>query len=191
ERLIADKPEHLIGHSGPPLAPDNPWGFVVNPPAQRFNLGELNNLKVRRGTLTEEERYHINDHIVQTIIMLEALPFPKTLKRVPEWAGGHHEKMDGTGYPKGLSRQQMSIPARMMAIADIFEALTAVDRPYKKGKTLSQSFTIMAHMRDADHIDPDVFELFLKSAVYREYAERFLAPEQIDAIDPAKFLRPA
>ncbi len=97
ETVLADKPEHIVAHDGPPLAPDNPWGFIVKPPAQKFNLGELYNLAIRRGTLTEEERYHINDHIVQTIIMLEALPFPKNLRRVPEWAGGHHEKMDGTG----------------------------------------------------------------------------------------------
>jgi len=188
ERLIADKPEHIVPHDTPPLAPDNPWGFAVAPPVHKFNLGELHNLKVRRGTLTEEERYHINDHIVQTIIMLEALPYPKTLRRVPEWAGGHHEKMDGTGYPRGLTRNEMSVPARIMAIADIFEALTARDRPYKTPKKLSECIAIMAQMRDDDHVDPDLFALFLTSGVYRRYAEAFLLPEQIDAIDITRYL---
>ncbi|HXQ53403.1 MAG TPA: HD domain-containing phosphohydrolase [Stellaceae bacterium] len=188
ETLIADKPEHIVAHDGPPLAADNPWGFIVKPPAQKFNLGELHNLKVRRGTLTDEERYHINDHIVQTIIMLEALPFPKTLRRVPEWAGGHHEKMDGTGYPRGLKREQMSVPARIMAIADIFEALTARDRPYKTPKKLSECVAIMARMSEDKHIDPELFALFLASGVYRRYAEAFLLPEQIDEVDIARFL---
>ncbi len=188
EHLLADKPEHIVPHDGPPLAADNPWGFIVKPPAQKFNLGEVYNLIIRRGTLTEEERYHINDHIVQTIIMLEALPFPKNLRRVPEWAGGHHEKMNGTGYPKGLKREQMSVPARIMAIADIFEALTARDRPYKTPKKLSECIAIMAKMSQDSHIDPELFALFLKSGVYRRYAETFLLPEQIDEVEIERFL---
>ena len=189
EPLSADKPEHIVPHdAAAACAADNPWGFIVKPPAQKFNLGELHNLAIRRGTLTEEERYHINDHIVQTIIMLEALPFPKTLRRVPEWAGGHHEKMDGTGYPRGLKREQMSIPARIMAIADIFEALTARDRPYKTPKKLSECVAIMARMSEDEHIDPDLFALFLDSGVYRRYAEAFLLPEQIDEVDLEAFL---
>ena len=185
---------HIIAHDTAPLAPDNPWGFILKPPAHKANLGEIYNLSIRRGTLTDEERYHINDHIVQTIIMLEALPFPKHLRRVPEWAGGHHEKMDGTGYPRGLKRDQMSIPARIMMIADIFEALTARDRPYKARKTLSECIDIMARMSRDQHIDPDLFELFLTSGVYRDYADIFLLPEQIDEVDVANYLdacRPA
>jgi len=120
--------------------------------------------------------------------MLSRLPFPNHLKRVPEIAGGHHETMDGRGYPKRLTRDEMSIEARMMAIADIFEALTAVDRPYKKGKTLSESVTIMARMARDHHVDPDLFALFLTSGVYRRYAERFLKPNQIDAVDVARVL---
>jgi HD-GYP domain-containing protein (c-di-GMP phosphodiesterase class II) len=194
EHLLADKPAHIIPHDSPPLAPDNPWGFVIRPPAHKANLGEVYNLSIRRGTLTEEERYHINDHIVQTIIMLEALPYPKNLRRVPEWAGGHHEKMDGTGYPRGLKRDEMSVPARIMMIADIFEALTARDRPYKARKKLSECVDIMARMSREHHIDPDLFELFLSSGVFRQYAERFLLPEQIDEVDVAAYLaagRPA
>ncbi len=188
EHLLADKPEHIVPHDGPPLAADNPWGFIVKPPAQKFNLGEVYNLAIRRGTLTDEERYHINDHIVQTIIMLEALPFPKNLRRVPEWAGGHHEKMNGTGYPKGLKREQMSVPARIMAIADIFEALTARDRPYKTPKKLSECIAIMAKMAKDAHIDSELFSLFLKSGVYRRYAQAFLVPEQIDEVEIEQFL---
>jgi HD-GYP domain-containing protein (c-di-GMP phosphodiesterase class II) len=188
EHLLADKPEHIVPHDGPPLAADNPWGFIVKPPEQKFNLGEVYNLAIRRGTLTEEERYHINDHIVQTIIMLEALPFPKNLRRVAEWAGGHHEKMNGTGYPKGLTREQMSVPARIMAIADIFEALTARDRPYKTPKKLSECIAIMAKMAKDQHIDADLFALFLTSGVYRRYAETFLLPEQIDTVEIGEFL---
>ena len=188
EHLLADKPSHLIAHDGPPLAPDNPWGFVVKPPAYKANLGEVYNLSIRRGTLNDEERYHINDHIVQTIIMLEALPYPKHLRRVPEWAGGHHEKMDGTGYPRGLKRDQMSVPARIMMIADIFEALTARDRPYKARKMLSECIDIMARMSGEGHIDPDLFALFLNSGVYRDYADIFMLPDQIDEVDIARYL---
>ena len=126
--------------------------------------------------------------MVQTIIMLEQLPFPKHLKRVPEYAGGHHETLIGTGYPKRLTKEDMSLPARCMAIADIFEALTAADRPYKKAKKLSESLRIMSFMRNDQHIDPDLFALFLKAGVYREYAERFLDPGQIDEVDIARYL---
>jgi HD-GYP domain-containing protein (c-di-GMP phosphodiesterase class II) len=153
-----------------------------------YNKGEVYNLSVGRGTLSEEERYKINEHIVQTLIMLSALPFPKHLRQVPEIAGGHHEKMDGTGYPKGLVREQMSPLARMMAIADIFEALTAVDRPYKKGKTLSEAVKIMSFMKKDHHVDPDLFDLFLTSGVYLEYARQFMKPEQIDAVDPSVYV---
>ncbi len=189
EALIADKPQHLLAHFQQQIADDNELGFKIKPPAYRFNLGELHNLSIRAGTLTPEDRYHINDHIVQTVIMLEALPFPNNLKRVPEWASNHHEKMDGTGYPRGLVREQMSVPARMMAIADIFEALTASDRPYKPQKTLSEAIKIMSFMVKDQHIDPDLFELFLTSKIYLKYAEKFLSPNQIDDVDVARYLR--
>jgi HD-GYP domain-containing protein (c-di-GMP phosphodiesterase class II) len=144
---------------------------------------EVYNLSIRRGTLNNEERKIINDHIVVTIDMLEKLPFPPHLERVPEYAGGHHEKMDGTGYPRGLTREQMSTPARMMAIADIFEALTAQDRPYKSGKKLSDAMKIMGMMKADNHIDPELFDLFVKAGVYKDYAQRFLPPELIDTVD--------
>ncbi len=189
EPLIADKPEHVFDRREQDrIAPDNEWGFRMEVPERLYNRGELYNLSVSRGTLSEEERYKINEHIVQTLIMLSQLPFPKHLRQVPEIAGGHHEKMDGTGYPKRLLRDEMSVQARMMAIADIFEALTAVDRPYKKGKTLSEAIRIMSLMQKDAHIDPDLFALFLRSGVYLDYAERFMRPEQIDEVDIERYL---
>jgi HD-GYP domain-containing protein (c-di-GMP phosphodiesterase class II) len=192
EPLLADKPEHRF-ERGPQdrIETDNRWGFRLKVPELLYHRGELHNLCIGRGTLTDEERYKINEHIVQTIVMLSRLPFPKPLRRVPEIAGGHHEKMDGNGYPKRLRREQMSVPARMMAIADIFEALTAIDRPYKLGKTLSEALRIMARMSQDQHIDPELFELFLRAGVYRQYAERFLRPEQIDAVHIEDHLTPA
>jgi HD-GYP domain-containing protein (c-di-GMP phosphodiesterase class II) len=142
---------------------------------------------VARGTLAEEERYKINEHIVQTLIMLSQLPFPKHLRNVPEIAAGHHEKMDGTGYPRRLTRDEMSPLARMMAIADIFEALTAVDRPYKKGKKLSEAIKIMSFMKRTAH-RPRSVRSFLRAGVYREYAARFMQPELIDEVDISAYV---
>ena len=177
EPLLADRPDHVIARTGANLlSPDNPWGFKMEIPEFQYNRGEIYNLSVGRGTLTEEDRYVINHHIVQTILMLSELPFPRHLKQIPEIAGGHHEKMNGTGYPKGLCREEMSPVARMMAVADIFEALTAADRPYKKPKSLSESIRIMHALAQEGHIDPDLFDLFLTSGVYLRYAERFLKP---------------
>ena len=128
----------------------------------------------------------INNHISVTIKMLESLPFPKHLLNVPEFAGGHHERMDGKGYPRGLTRDQMSVQARCMGIADIFEALTAKDRPYKDGKKLSEALRIMGFMKKEGHIDPDLFHIFVKEKLYLKYAQEFLDPNQIDEVDPAK-----
>ncbi|WP_411871577.1 HD domain-containing phosphohydrolase [Vulcanococcus limneticus] len=189
EPLLADRPDHrLERHHSDRLGPDNPWGFTLQPTEWLYDRGELHNLSISRGTLTPEERYKINEHIVHTIRMLSALPFPRHLRDVPELAGGHHETLVGTGYPKGLRKDQMSEVARMMAIADIFEALTSSDRPYKQAKTLSQALKIMAFMKRDQHIDPDLFALFVSSGVYRRYAERFLQPDQIDAVDEAALL---
>jgi hypothetical protein len=144
---------------------------------------EVMNLSIRRGTLNASEREIINNHIVSTIRMLEALPWPPHLRRVPEYAGGHHERMDGKGYPRGLTREQMSIQARVMGIADVFEALTASDRPYKAPKTLSESLQILGRMKQDQHIDPDLFDVFVRERVYLDYARRFLDASQIDRID--------
>ncbi|MBC8008443.1 MAG: HD domain-containing protein, partial [Prolixibacteraceae bacterium] len=144
---------------------------------------ERDNLNIPYGTLLPRERRIINQHIDATIKMLEALPWPRHLKNVPEYAGGHHERMDGKGYPRGLTRDEMSIQARTMGIADIFEALTAKDRPYKPGKTLSESLEILGKFRQNGHIDPDLFDVFVREKVYLKYAEQFLDPVQIDRVD--------
>ncbi len=162
------------------------WTDISGHEANFLSEDELKNLTIRAGTLTADERQIINHHIVATIKMLEALPWPKHLKNVPEYAGGHHERMDGKGYPKGLSREQMSVQARVMGIADIFEALTAKDRPYKKGKTLSESLQILGKMRLGGHVDPDLFDVFVRKKVYRRYADLFLDTEQIDEVDESK-----
>jgi HD-GYP domain-containing protein (c-di-GMP phosphodiesterase class II) len=144
---------------------------------------EVRNLTIRSGTLTADERQVINHHIEVTIQMLESLPWPRHLKNVPEYAGGHHERMDGKGYPRGLKREQMSVQARCMGIADIFEALTAKDRPYKKGKTLTESLTILGKFKLNGHIDPDLFDIFMWEKVYEKYARQFLDPDQVDEVD--------
>ena len=162
------------------------WTDISGHEANFLSEDELKNLTIRAGTLTADERQIINHHIVATIKMLEALPWPKHLKNVPEYAGGHHERMDGKGYPKGLTREQMSVQARVMGIADIFEALTAKDRPYKKGKTLSESLQILGKMRLGGHVDPDLFDVFVRKKVYRRYAELFLDKEQIDEVDESR-----
>ena len=144
---------------------------------------EVTNLTIRSGTLTADERQIINHHIEVTIQMLESLPWPRHLKNVPEYAGGHHERMDGRGYPRGLKREQMSVPARIMGIADIFEALTAGDRPYKKGKTITEALIILGKFRLNGHIDPDLFDVFVREKVWLKFAQEFLDPEQVDDVD--------
>jgi HD-GYP domain-containing protein (c-di-GMP phosphodiesterase class II) len=162
------------------------WRDASGQEADFLTEDEVTNLTIRAGTLTEEERKIINHHIVATIRMLEALPWPRHLANVPEYAGGHHERMDGRGYPRGLTREQMSVQARCMGIADIFEALTAKDRPYKKGKSLSESLEILGRMAQTGHVDPDLFDVFVRKGVYRKYAEMFLDREQIDAVDVSR-----
>jgi len=190
EPILADRIDHIIEHDAVVHSadPNNPYGFKIEVPEHKYNLGEVYNLCIGRGTLTEEERFKINDHIVQTIVMLDSLPFPKHLERVPEIAGGHHEKMDGTGYPKRLKGEEMSIPAKVMAIADVFEALTAADRPYKAPKKLSDSIKIMSFMVKDQHLDPDLFKLFLESGVYQDYADKYLLPSQVDEVDIGAYL---
>ena len=153
-----------------------------------LDTDDIRNLQIPKGTLLPEEREIINDHIVITIDMLEKLPYPKKLRNIPEFAGGHHEKLDGTGYPKGLTGDQMSVQAKIMAIADIFEALTAADRPYKDGKKLSQAIRIMGLMKKDCEIDKELFEIFVKKGVYKLYAEKYLNKSQLDKVDEKKVL---
>jgi response regulator RpfG family c-di-GMP phosphodiesterase len=168
------------------IARDFRWNAPDGKERDLLSEEEVMNLSIRAGTLNAEERQIINNHIVMTVKMLESLPWPKHLQNVPEYAGGHHETMDGRGYPKGLRGEQMSVQARMMAIADIFEALTAKDRPYKKGKTLSESLHILGGFRQRNHIDPDLFNVFIREKVYLDYARKFMDPAQIDDVDAGK-----
>jgi len=188
EHLLDDKPEHIIKRENFDHEMYEREGFKLEVPEHLYNNGELHNLCIERGTLTPEERYKINEHIIVSIKMLERIPFPDNLSNIPEYAGTHHETLIGTGYPRKLTKSELSIPARIMAIADIFEALTASDRPYKKAKTLSASIKIMSFMVKDQHIDADLFELFLTSGVYKVYAEKYLKPEQIDGVDINSYL---
>lgn len=188
ERLLTDKAEHIEawGDRRPAVEadhPDNIWGFDMELPEQAFNKGELYNLSVQRGTLTEEERFVIKDHMVQTIKMLSSLPFPDEYKNVPSIAGNHHEQLNGTGYPRQLDHTQLTVQDRILAIADVFEALTASDRPYKAGHTISKSLSILASMVKNGHLDGNLFKLFVTSETYLTYAKTFLKPEQIDTVD--------
>ena len=187
EQLLSDKSHHIV-QRGASAALDPRHGFKVKVPENLYNFGELYNLSIARGTLTEEERFKINDHIIQTIVMLDGLPLPKHLKRVPEYAGTHHETLIGNGYPRKLTLDQLSVPSRIMAIADIFEALTASDRPYKKAKSLSESVKILSFFKKDQHVDPHLFDLFLTSGVYKRYGERYLQPEQLDEVDITRYL---
>ncbi len=189
EHLLADKPIHQITRPGGRLPYDaEAHGIKIDVPELMFDQGELYNLKIARGTLTNEERFKIQEHVIQTIVMLENLPFPKELSQVVSIAGCHHETMIGTGYPRKKAADEMSTKAKILAIADIFEALTAADRPYKQAKTLSQALKILSFMRNDQHIDAELFDLFLTSGVYAEYAKWNLKPEQLDKVDISQYL---
>lgn len=188
EKLLDDKAFHVISRAPLRSDPYKDYDFKVEMPEHLYNQGEVYNLCVQRGTLTTEERFKINEHVMQTIVMLEKLPLPSHLKRVPEYAGTHHETMIGSGYPRKLDEDDLSIPARIMAIADVFEALTASDRPYKKAKSLSEAVKILSFFKKDGHIDPVLFDLFLTSGVYRSYGEKFLLEEQVDEVDIGQYL---
>lgn len=188
EPMLADKEEHIIYRDNKNRRPEY-YDFKVPEPTLLYNRGEIYNLSIRRGTLTEEDRYKINEHIMQTIVMLKKLPFPRTMANVPTIAGGHHERMDGKGYPYQLTYKQMSIPVRMMAIADVFEALTAADRPYKPGKLLSEALNIMVNMVNENHLDRELFILFLQSGIWYEYATTHLQADKVDIIDVSVLLQ--
>lgn len=187
EPILADKEEHVVYRDTKSHLPES-YQFRLREPEYLYNYGEIYNLSIRRGTLTDEERYKINEHIMQTIIMLKKLPFPRTMANVPVIAGGHHERMDGKGYPYQLREEQMSIPVRMMAIADVFEALTAADRPYKPGKRLSEALNIMVMMVNENHLNRDLFILFLQSGVWKTYSTDFLQGANVDEVDVRKLL---
>jgi HD-GYP domain-containing protein (c-di-GMP phosphodiesterase class II) len=188
ENLLSDKTNHIVQRKNFNHEKYESQGFKLPVPEHLYNYGEVYNLCIERGTLSPEERYKINEHVIMSIKMLEKIPFPESMKNIPEYAGTHHETLIGTGYPRKLLKSELSIPARIMAIADIFEALTASDRPYKKAKTLSESIKIMGFMVKDQHIDADLFNLFLSSGVYKKYADRYLQAEQIDDVDISGYL---
>jgi HD-GYP domain-containing protein (c-di-GMP phosphodiesterase class II)/ABC-type amino acid transport substrate-binding protein len=188
ENLLSDKTHHIVERKNFNYGKYESQGFKLPVPEHLYNYGEIYNLCIERGTLSPEERYKINEHVIMSIKMLEKIPFPEGMKKIPEYAGTHHETLIATGYPRKLSKDELSVPARIMAIADIFEALTASDRPYKKAKTLSASIKIMSFMVKDQHIDADLFSLFLSSGVYIKYAETYLLPEQIDDVDISTYL---
>ena len=187
EALLDDRPEHKVARPETKSLDPN-YGFKMEVPELLFNHGELHNLAVSRGTLSEEERFTINEHIIQTIVILDQIPFPANLQRVSEIAGAHHETLIGTGYPRKLTEKELSVPAKILAIADIFEALTASDRPYKRAKTLSEAIHILSFFKRDRHIDGQLFDLFLTQGIYQKYAEQFLSAEQIDEVDIDRYL---
>ena len=197
ERLLADKPEHIVAwdeNYKPHVERDDPLnmhGFDMQLPHYQRNTGEIYNLSIRRGTLTSEDRFAINNHIVQTLIMLTKLPWPKHLQRIPDLATNHHERMDGQGYPRRLQAAQMSVEERVLALADVFEALTAADRPYKSAKTISESLMIMAKMCQENHLDRTLFIYFVQSRLWLDYAQQFIPPHQIDEVDIDAVVRTA
>lgn len=188
EQLLTDKIRHIIPREYFDYEKYEKMGFKTKVPESLYNLGELYNITVSAGTLSYEERFKIQEHVHMTLEMLEQLPFPEYLKNVPLYAGAHHETLIGTGYPRQLTVEEMPINSRIMALADVFEALTASDRPYKEPKTLSQSIKILSFMAKDKHIDPDIFKLFLKNGIYLQYANKYLKPEQIDTVDISTYL---
>ncbi|MEP4484251.1 MAG: HD domain-containing phosphohydrolase [Halioglobus sp.] len=187
EYLLQDKPQHIIARTTPTQYPPE-YGINMDIPEHLYNLGEVYNLSISRGTLTAEDRFKINEHMISTIKMLESLPFPEELKNVPRYASTHHETMRGSGYPRKLPGAQLSTPERILAVADVFEALTASDRPYKKAKPISVAIDILHKMVEDEHLDRDCFELFVSEGVYLDYAQRFLDPSQIDQVDTGKYI---
>ena len=189
ENILSDKIRHIIPREHFDYDEYERMGFKTKVPEHLYNLGELYNICVSAGTLSYEERFKIQEHVQMTLVMLEKLPFPKYLKNVPLFAGAHHETLIGTGYPRELTKKDMPIASRIMAIADVFEALTASDRPYKEPKTLSASVKILSFMVKDQHLDPEIFKLFLSSGVYKEYSKKYLLPNQIDEVNIEEYLK--
>jgi hypothetical protein len=187
EQLLSDKPEHIIEREQQPIYPAE-YGIDMTIPEYLYNQGEIYNLSVSRGTLTKEDRFKINEHMISTIKMLESLPFPEELKNVPRYASTHHETLRGTGYSRKLPGEALSMPERILAMADIFEALTASDRLYKKASPVSEVIEILYKMVLDNHIDKGCFELFVQDKVYLQYATEFLPPNQLDEVDVEKYL---
>jgi len=188
EQLLSDKPEHIVPRARTYPGLRDAHGDLLPIPEHEYNRGEFYNLRIPRGTLTPEERFKINEHMLCGLEMLRQIPFPAQLGRVTEIAAGHHETLTGTGYPLKKTKDQLPVEARILAVADIFEALTASDRPYKKAKSVAEALRIMSRMRDDSHIDADIFDIFLTRGVFRIYAENHLDPSQCDVTDVTPYL---
>lgn len=188
EKLLSDKAEHIIPRHKKTNY-DASLGINMEIPEHLYHQGEIYNLTIKKGTLTKEDRFKINEHMISTITMLDSLPFPAELSRVPRYASTHHERMDGQGYPRKLNAEQLSLPDRVLMMADVFEALTAADRPYKKANSLSSAVDIMFNMCQEGHLDPQLFQFFLTSGTYLKYAERFLPKELHDKVNLEKYLK--
>jgi len=188
EKLLDDKKRHIIKRSKKEIEDLKKHHFNIEIPENTYNFGEVYNLSIPKGTLTPEEYFKIQEHVIMTIKMLESLPFPERFKNVPLYAGAHHEAINGKGYPRRLKGDEIPIPARIMAIADIFEALTAKDRPYKEKKTLSQAIDILVQKALDGELDKDILAIFLKSRVFEKYAKMFLSKDQIDEVDVDYYL---
>ena len=188
EYLLSDKLEHIIPRENFNYEEYKKMKFKMDVPEHLYNLGEVYNLIIDKGTLTKEERFKINEHVVETIKMLEKLPFPDALKNIPAFAGAHHETMIGTGYPRQLTKDEMPLASRVIALADVFEALTAADRPYKEPKSLGEAIDILSNMVKDKHLDGDLFKLFLSTGIYKKYADKHLLPQQMDEVDIKQYL---
>jgi len=183
EYLLDDKKRHIVPRSQRDKEYFQQKGFKMDIPENLYNFGEIYNLSIPKGTLTKEEYFKIQEHVIMTIKMLESLPFPEKLRNVPVYAGAHHETLNGTGYPNRLKGDQIPIPSRIMAIADIFEALTAKDRPYKKTKKLSFAIKILVEKALANELDKKILIIFLETGLYKKYADMYLMDEQKDEVD--------
>lgn len=188
EPLLADKPEHLTPRTNKYESITDTEGNPIQVPEYEYNRGEIYNLSVGRGTINAEERFKIVEHTLTGLNMLKQIPFPESLTRVTEIATEHHENLIGTGYPFRKKKEQLSVESRILAVADVFEALTACDRPYKKAKSLAEALRIMGFMRNDQHLDGDILDIFLQSGVFSQYAKSYLQPEQIDVDDIAPYL---
>jgi HD-GYP domain-containing protein (c-di-GMP phosphodiesterase class II) len=180
EQLLSDAKEHKISRSEKDFKLYQKENIKMNIPELLYNKGEVYNLCIPMGTITEEEKFKIQEHVVHTLKILRELPWSDKLKNIVEDAANHHEHIDGSGYPRSLQGEELSIPARIMAIADIFEAITATDRPYKKTNTLSQTLMIIAQMARVKKIDSEIFKLFIEEKIYLKYANVYMKKEQVD-----------
>lgn len=144
---------------------------------------ELENLSIPRGTLTKSERDIIRNHAKVTVEILDSITFPKVLSQVPDIACNHHEKLDGTGYPRQLTRDQLTLEDQIMILADMFEALSASNRAYKEPNSMSEITSILQDLIKSNHMDKELVQFFFDSGIYREYAQTELKPEQQDTVN--------